>query len=175
MKVMESEKALNVLMYVAKRIPRKRNLYWVLKAIYFADKAHLKSYGRQIFPQTHQKLEAGNVPSYIYDICTHVRDGKPQPQMPRNVHAKVQIHRDDTVKPLVNVDMRFFSESELDCLNKYIAKVKTLDFDELKAISHKDPVFKRARLNSHIGLEDVIATFPNAEQLKEYLNDPYPG
>lgn len=170
-----SEKALHVLFYVSHRLKKVGNLYWVLKAIYFADKRHLKMYGRQIYQQSHMKLEAGNVPSYAYDIATHVRDGKPQSRMPKNVKKRLRVGQDDTIEALESPDMGFFSESELECLDKSIEAVKDLSFNELRRRSHKDPLFIASKMNTHINLEETVKSLPNSRKLLEYINDPHPG
>ncbi len=172
---LRSEKALNVLLYVAGKLRRKGNLYWILKAIYFADKKHLQRYGRQIFQQDHMKLDWGNVPTYTYDIVSHVRGTKLQPHMPKNVKNRIKVDETNTVTPIEKPEMRYFSASELKCLNSAIDAVKSLDFEQLKNFSHRDPVFKKAKLKHYIPIEDIVATFSNAEELLEYIKNPHPG
>ena len=45
--VFDIDKAINVVLYVANRLPRK-DFHKIFKVIYFADKAHLSEWGRTI-------------------------------------------------------------------------------------------------------------------------------
>ena len=65
-------KALETLVYLANKDQRQ---YWVLKAIYLADKEHLQKYGRQMFGDRYIAMKLGPVPSLAYDIVKSVRVG----------------------------------------------------------------------------------------------------
>ena len=68
-------KALETVVYLANKDQRQ---YWVLKAIYLADKENLSKYGRQIFGDRYIAMQLGPVPSLAYVIVKSVReDGRP--------------------------------------------------------------------------------------------------
>jgi hypothetical protein len=172
-----SEKAFNVLLYVASSIQQPRNMYKVLKAIYYADKMHLEQYGRQIFNQRYQKLDYGNVPADSYDVITHVREGKAQPRMPERVKLRLRVEGKDTVKPLDKPNLDYLSKSELECLNAAIKVILPLSFDETKKFLHDDdPAYQNeVKLNKYLSLEEhIIPTLKDGDKILEYLRNPHP-
>ena len=65
-------KTLNALLYVASRVQRK-DIHKIFKIIYFADRQHLADWGRPITGDTYIAMEAGPVPSRMYDMLKIVR------------------------------------------------------------------------------------------------------
>ena len=65
-------KTLNALLYVANRIQRK-DFHKIFKVIYFADRQHLADWGRPITGDTYIAMDAGPVPSRLYDMLKIVR------------------------------------------------------------------------------------------------------
>jgi hypothetical protein len=173
-----AEKGFNVLLYAASALQEPRNLYKILKAIYAADKLHLERYGRQIFPQQYQKLRFGNVPATSYDVLTHCRDGKRQPQMPERVRTRIKVDKPDTVIPLDKPNREYLSKSEIECLDKAIEELRPLKFEEVKVLMHdKDPAYNNdVKLNGFLSLEEhIVPTLKDAEKVLEYLKEPHPG
>ena len=166
---LDSDKALNVLVYIATALPEKRNAYKVLKAIYRANKTHLERYGRQIFNENYQALEFGTVPALAYDMVTHVRDGKSQPRMPRNIKASINVSGDDTIIALVNPNMRGLSETEIESLNEAIEFYRHKDFEEVKTNAHEDAAYTAAEMNSYIPIEKIVRTLPNGDVVLKHL------
>lgn len=170
----DPEKALNVLAYVAERIPEQGNMYKVLKAIYLADKLHLNSYGRLIFFDRYQALDAGPTPAGAYDILTHVRDGKSQPRMPRNVRSRIRVDEHSTVHPVLKADTNVLSESELECLDRAIRFCIKHHWAAVKNKVH-DAAYKKTKRNQYMSLESIAESLPNRDALLAHLKDPYPG
>lgn len=167
--ILDSEKAVNVVLYLAKRLPEKRNLYKILKAIYRANKTHLGRYGREVFRENYQALEWGAVPAFAYDIVTHVRQGKPQPRMPQDVAKKIAVSPDDTIKPLVDHDPKSLSESDIECLEEAIAFYRDMTFDEVADNAHEDEAYKATDRDRFIPIERIILTLPDGERLLKHL------
>lgn len=173
-----AEKGFNVLLYVAVPLQEPRNLYKILKAIYYADKLHLEKYGRQIFPQRYQKLEYGNVPADSYDVVTHCRGDKSQPRMPDNVKRRLKVEKRDTVKPLDQPNLDYLSKSEIECLQIAIEKIRPMDFNAvMRFLHHDDPAYNNdVKLHKYLSLEEhIIPTLKNGEQILAYLKDPHPA
>jgi len=57
-----SEKVRQAVAYIASKLPGRENMYKVLKVMYFADKLHLKRYGRVIFGDRYIAMKHGPVP-----------------------------------------------------------------------------------------------------------------
>lgn len=63
---------LNALLFVANRVQRK-DFHKIFKVIYFADRQHLADWGRPITGDTYIAMDAGPVPSRLYDMLKIVR------------------------------------------------------------------------------------------------------
>ena len=72
----DKTKALNALLYVANRVQRK-DFHKIFKIVYFADRQHLAEWGRPITGDTYIAMDAGPVPSRMYDMMKIVRGGRP--------------------------------------------------------------------------------------------------
>ena len=68
----DKTKALNALLYVANRVQRK-DFHKIFKIVYFADRQHLAEWGRPITGDTYIAMDAGPVPSRMYDMLKIVR------------------------------------------------------------------------------------------------------
>jgi len=172
-----SEKAFNVLLYVASAMQEPRNMYKVLKAIYYADKMHLEKYGRQIFPQRYLKLDYGNVPADSYDVITHVRGTRKQPRMPEGVTDRLRVIGKDTIKPLDRPNLDYMSKSEIECLDAAIRVILPKSFEETKKFLHDDdPAYQNdVKVDKYLSLEEhIVPKLKNGDKILEYLRDPHP-
>ena len=169
----DSEKALAALLYVATALPEEQNTYKVLKTIYLANKMHLGRYGRELFHQRYQALEWGAVPQLPYDVVTHVRDGRAQNHMPKDVKEKVSVSKTHTIKPLVPVPTHLLSKSDMECLDEAIEFYRDKDFGWVASNAHEDPAYIRTydrKPNGDIPLADILTmTVENGELLLEHF------
>lgn len=163
------QKALESLVYLSKQDTR---LYWVLKAIYIADKEHLSKYGRQIFGDSYIAMENGPVPSLAYDITKSVRkDSNTYTFFEPSPDTALEIVSDNrTVKARADrkVDMDLFSDSEIQCLDIGYKVVKNLGFDELHKLT-SDKAYESADLNGEMSLKDIVETVKNHEDVLDYM------
>jgi uncharacterized phage-associated protein len=169
---LDLDKAIETILYVARSLP-ERSQYWVLKAIYFADKRHLQRYGRFIFGEDYVAMEQGPVPSGAYDLVKAARGLNPWCQEPEGVGSAFSM-RGNYIIPLRDPDLDVFSKSDLECLDEAIEEVRPLSFGELKARSH-DAAHEGSDENAFISVESIASLFPNRDELLEYLRDPYPS
>jgi len=161
----DTEKAIEVLLYIAERSP---NVYNALKVLYFADKDHLSKYGRLICGDSYVAMRRGPVPSGAYDLVKYARgDGLYWTDIPLNEAFSVQDHS-IVLHRKANLDL--LSESDVECLDTAIEKYGYLPFGELKKLSH-DNAFKSADENDFIPLEAIVKTLPNGDLLWDYLED----
>lgn len=167
----DPEKAIESILYITKftKIP---DIYHTLKVLYFADKEHLNDYGRFICGDSYIAMKDGPVPHRTYDIVKDVRDDR---QGMQTDHAKksFDIYDKYMISPLRNADLGFFSISDLECIDEAINKYGPLSFRKLKKLSH-DAAYHSADENSFIDLNQLVSTLPDADLLKEHLNNPFP-
>ena len=157
-------KALESLVYIANKDHRQ---YWILKTIYFADKIHLKRYGRQIFEDSYRAMKQGPVPSLAYDIVKAVRgDGwfvfdKPSPK------TALQVPDRYTILPLRGPEAQLLSQSDVECIDYAYNQVKDLSFSELKRLSH-DEAYKAVDEDEEMTIESIIGTLANSDEIIDY-------
>lgn len=120
------EKAVNSLLFVINNLI-KADTHKTYKILYFADQKHLLKYGRPIFGDTYVKMKYGPVPSFVKNVVDENIEGLEE------VVAKYHRY---FIKSLVEPNLDFLSESDIECLNESIAENKDLDFPELTDKSH---------------------------------------
>lgn len=130
----DKTKALNTLLFVANRIQR-RDFHKIFKIIYFADRQHLADWGRPITGDTYIAMEAGPVPSRIYDMLKIVRGDS----YLSDVEGLGQYFKVDNwmyVVPLVDADLDKLSSNEQEALSNSIEQYAGLSYGEIKEKSH---------------------------------------
>ena len=127
-------KTLNALLYVASRVQRK-DIHKIFKIIYFADRQHLADWGRPITGDTYIAMEAGPVPSRMYDMLKIVRGDSYLPDY-ENLGRYCRIDNWMYVTPLKDADINKLSKTEISALDDSISKYSLLSYDEIKEKSH---------------------------------------
>jgi uncharacterized phage-associated protein len=163
------DRTLELILYVAKQSPKK-TVYWVLKAIYFADRNHLLEFGRRIHEDAYVAMENGPVPSYAYDLFKNVRYDRRSRGDYQVSAGQFEVKNDLEIVPLRDPDMSVFSESEILCLNKSIKAIAPLSFAALKAKSH-DEAWKAASTNAFMKIEDIISAMEGGKEALPYLQE----
>lgn len=130
----DKEKSLNALLYVANRVERK-DFHKIFKIIYFADRQHLADWGRPITGDTYIAMEAGPVPSRLYDMLKIVRGDSYLPDM-EGLSKYFQVENWMYVRPLQDADLNKLSASEQEAMSEAIEKYAALSYDEIKEKSH---------------------------------------
>ena len=127
-------KTLNALLFVVNRVQRK-DFHKIFKIIYFADRQHLADWGRPITGDTYIAMEAGPVPSRLYDMLKIVRGDSYLPDT-EGLGRFFQIENWMYVKPLQDADLNELSPNEQEALSDAISKYANLSYDEIKEKSH---------------------------------------
>jgi len=162
----KAQKGLEVLLYIARQCP---DTYEALKVLYVADKKHLEGYGRQICGDSYVAMKSGPVPSAVYDMVKFVRgDGFCVPDV--DVEEAFEVRDEYTIVPIRDPDIGLLSESDIECLDWAIEKIKQLPPGGLKWLTH-DKAWEAADRNETMSLESIVKTLPDAEDLLEYLQD----
>lgn len=163
----DAEKALEVIIYIAEKA-KTPDIYHVQKILYFADLGHLNSYGRFICGDSYIAMNAGPVPSGVYDIIKDVRsDRKPF----YDVASKDSFNVDGNfIVPKRTANVEFFSKSDLKCLNESIAENELLSFGQLKSKSH-DAAYDSADANGEISVFEMALNMEDSDALVELLEE----
>lgn len=130
----DKTKTLNALLFVANRVQRK-DFHKIFKIIYFADRQHLADWGRPITGDTYIAMEAGPVPSRLYDMLKIVRGDSYLPDT-EGLGRYFQVDSWMYVNPIKDADLDQLSPNEQEVLSEAIAKYAGLSYDEIKEKSH---------------------------------------
>ena len=161
-------KTLNALLYVANRVQRK-DFHKIFKIIYFADRQHLVDWGSPITGDTYIAMEAGPVPSRLYDMLKIVRGDSYMPDN-EGLGKYFQIEGWMYVKPLLDADLNKLSPNEQEALQEAINKYAALSYDEIKEKSH-DVAWRSTARDFSIKWEDIAREAGlNGEEM-EYVEE----
>lgn len=161
-------KALNALLYVANRVQRK-DFHKIFKIIYFADRQHLADWGKPITGDTYIAMEAGPVPSRMYDMMKMVRGDSYLPDT-EGLSSYFIVENWMYVKPLKDADLSKLSRNEQEALDESIAKYATLSYDEIKEKSH-DVAWRSTARDFSIKWEDIAREAGLDSDELEYVNN----
>src|SRR5260370_26730799 len=157
----DPEKGLEIILYVSNRIANK-DVYWVLKAPYFADKYHLEDCGRPVSADIYYAMKDGPVPGGMYDLFKDVKYDRRSP-FAEKAKAAFKVEG-DAILPRREANLEFFSKSDLESLDRAISDVGKLSFAELKDRSH-DTAVDEADRNGEIPFDAIVKTLPRGELL----------
>ena len=156
-------KATQALNYFAKKECGHINKMKALKLVYFADRYHLRKYGRLITNDTYFAMDYGSVPSGVKDIAeqSDFLDDK------EKAYAKNYLDSLDrlNIKSVNAVDDDVFSESDFEALNYAWNKFGQYDQFELANITHSYPEWKKHKVA--LDVESRIQMY-----LQDFLEDP---
>jgi len=185
----DHKKAAQALNYFANKNGGKINKLKALKLIYFADRYHLRKYGRLITNDIYFAMQLGPVASSTKDIV----EGSEFLDTSEKEYAKCYF----SLKPkylLVSnkpVDLDVFSDSDIEALNFAWERFGHIEKFKLADLTHKYPEWKRTekslRLSPRIqmdlldffddpteGIEKCFTlTRKDRESLKEHVKETY--
>lgn len=167
-RMFDREKALETILFVAKNLATP-TLHSVSKVLYLADKRHLQDYGRLICGDRYIAMEYGPVPSAIYNMMK-VADGRGRidGDWDEIIKDAIEIRGGRAIKAKRKPNLELLSESEIECLQKTIAKYGDKSFGQLTDISH-DAAWKKTGEDQPISIEAIARTLPNAQEVVAYL------
>lgn len=136
-----TSKALEVILWFANR-ELGIDIYHLVKAAFFADKAHITEYGRPIVGDIYEAREYGPLPSVIYGLLRY----EPLEILAAGTNGVLpfKMGKDFTVQPDREPNLRKLSESDQGALQIGLDFVRDKSFDELVDITHKDPAYMNA-------------------------------
>lgn len=171
--------ALYVVMAEAQRRGRNVTQYDLVKTLFFADRAHLNEWGRPVTYDNYCAMEHGPVPSLAYDLLKgnqkamrdHHLHGVPWKSVSHVKSTKHFFPVDDAFNP-----EEFLSESDIEVLHNSLGVVLSLDFSQIRRLTHEDPAYVdawredggRAAYAMKLGLLFSKPDFEQAATLAEY-------
>jgi len=139
----KAKKILAAVLHLMKEVP-SCDQYFIVKAVFVADREHLNRYGRPITFDTQWALKWGPVPSATYDLIRGrgiVVTELALATMPWTIekHGNVN-HYTATAEPQYSA----LSKTDLTILNAAMAKLKPLSFTQIHDLAKSDPAYKEA-------------------------------
>ena len=132
----------------------------LMKLIYFLDFLHLKTYGSPITYDDYINLEHGPIPSTIKNLIDSADDDIDNSILADTVSIEksdeLNIRRIIPKRKLTERDRQYFSETELDILNKVCRRFGEKNTKYIEDESHKEAAWRETKLFEHIPYE--IAT-----------------
>lgn len=146
-------KAVEVILWLANREPGI-DIYHLVKAVFFADKAHIAEYGRPIIGDDYEAREYGPLPRVIYGLLKH----EPLEILAAETNGILpfKMGQDFAIQPDREPNLRKLSESDQEALQQGLDFVRGKSFSELVSITHVDPAF----LNAEGGILDYRDFIP---------------
>lgn len=165
------DKALNVLLYVVQQLGRP-GYHQTFKTLYFAEQHSLATYGSPILGDGFVKMEAGPVPSEVYNMVK-IADGRNQDKRLASEYVQGVRERLGAVKPyhltaLAAPDLDFLAETERESLDHAIALCAPRGYQELKDLSH-DTAWEAASLNGFMDTLKIAAAGGADNEALAYL------
>ncbi|OCG12621.1 Panacea domain-containing protein [Gilliamella apicola] len=159
-------KALEVLLYVSSKV---EYMYHTGKIIYFANRYHLEKYGRFVIDDRVIAMKNGPVLSNVYDMIKSARgDTCSYPEVEKHLtysSGGSSLHK---LLPKREANLDYLSESDIECLNEAINKIKGMSFRDLERFSH-DSLYYTADQNNEISIDEIINHSINPDNLRKYL------
>lgn len=135
-------KALEVIVWLANAKPRI-DIYHVIKCAFFADKFHLREYGRPIAGDNYIADTYGPLGLTVYRLLK----GNPLELLALGGNGMLPFRVSKpgwTVEADREANVRVLSKSDVEALGEALSAYGDLSFDELMDITHDDPAYRAA-------------------------------
>lgn len=151
---LDKEKVVEALVYIASRAPGIGRFH-VAKILYFAERFHLRKYGRPIVGDRYIAMENGPVPSFGYDILK----GNISPDEKAFVEGALveeKPFKHPAYKAGREPDLSYFSVSDKECLDEAVAHCIKRSFGSISDETHKHLAWEKADLNGPMSYDDIL-------------------
>jgi uncharacterized phage-associated protein len=130
--------------------------FFLAKVLFFADRNHLRAYGRPVTGDIYIAMADGPVPSRVYDM---VKDNLDFFGDPEAIVDAIQINRNERYPRVYarrdpNLDL--LSETDTAALEESIRFCRAKTFDELSRLTHQEPAWAQAEPNGQMNLELLV-------------------
>lgn len=161
------DKGLEAILYIAKRVPAP-TFHTISKVLYFADLDHLERFGRFVIGDRYIAMEFGPVPSDVNNIMRSARGEKEFVEQKEEIKSAFLVPARYTVKPLRDARGTVFSKSDLECLDRSIAKYGSMSFGKLADESH-DAAWRATAEGQEMELTDIVRMMKGSDEILEHL------
>ena len=163
------------LLYILERIPdNQRSVYFIVKAMFYAQKHHLANYGSPLFEDDICALPFGPVPSIAYDILKCAR-GKQLFDIRLMNAAKSILSVDENFYPIERANMEDLSKAAIRSLELAIAEIATKSFIDVCDATHESreyqEVYKFGTGRKVMNPANIARDAGANEAIQEYITE----
>jgi uncharacterized phage-associated protein len=149
-------KTLEAVVLIAHRWPGVTPFY-VAKVLFFADRDHLRTFGRPVTGDRYIAMASGPVPSRVYDMVKGNLDFFGNPSA---IVEAIRVDRNDRWARIYssrspNLDL--LSETDIEALTKSVDFCRARSFNELSELTHQEPAWAHAPANGEMNPELLVA------------------
>lgn len=165
------KKAVQVINFFARKNGNSIDKMRMLKLVYFADRYHLRKYGRMITNDQYWAMQFGPVASSVKEMAELESLCGTERHYAERYLAKGSGQQDEPlyiIKSLDGVDESVFSESDLEALN-YVWDQFSPNLQHVVNITHQYPEWRRHESALEAGLSRV------SMDLLDFFDDPVEG
>lgn len=135
------------ILFLLERAGKPLTQYQIVKAVFLADRSHLNEYGRPVTYDNYVAMEHGPVPSDTYGWLMNPQQMAQRhgiQTVPWESSARSSSPRTREFAPMQQYDAKELSPSDESALQEALSFVSSLDFNDLRRLTHKDPAWKAA-------------------------------
>ncbi len=122
----------------------------LMKLFYFLDFGHVKKFGAPITYDCYINLEHGPIPSAIKNLVDSSGDDIDNSMLADTIKIErpegADIHRVISLKKFTKSDEKYFSETELEILNKVCIKFGDKNTKQIEEASHQEAPWKETKM-----------------------------
>lgn len=148
-------KAVEALIFIAQRWPGITP-FFLSKVLFFADRDHLREFGRPVLGDMYMAMNNGPVPSRVYDIIKGNLDFFGDPAA---IKAALRVDRNAQYPQLFHQrepDTDQFSETDVAALEQSIAFCRGKSFSDLSNLTHQEEAWFSASRDAEMDLELLV-------------------
>mgnify|MGYP000977543113 CR=1 FL=1 len=138
---MDIKVGVQALYYISEKLNHPVDKITAIKLIYFADRYHLRKYGRLITGDVYYAMKYGTVASNIKDILSNNICNEEGKGYIEQCIKKIDDKTYESVKS--DIQLKSLSKTDIEALDFVIKKLGSLTSWELSELSHKYPEWKR--------------------------------
>lgn len=165
--IFNKEKSLNAILYIA-QILKRRDFHKIFKILYFSDREYLARFGMSITGDCYIAMEAGPVPSKIYDIFKIVRGDSYMKDEELNDYFSVSNWM--YIVPKREADLKKLSPNEKSVIDECVKIYGGLSYHEIKEKSH-DMAWRSTARDYPICVEDIAREAGLHEDELDYIRE----
>lgn len=148
-------KTVEFLVFIAARWPGITP-FFVAKVLFFADRDHLRAYGRPVTGDVYIAMPDGPVPSHVYDMVKGNLDFFGDPEA---IAVALRVDRNQRYPRLYaerdpNLDL--LSETDITALRRSVSFCQERSFRDLSNLTHQEVAWIEAAPNGEINPEKLV-------------------